>query len=299
MKAQLTFIHTLSALHAGVGQGAGVIDLPIAREKATGIPYLPGSSLKGTIRTRSLTQIGEQATSRLFGTSDVQDEIGASSLVQFSDQRLLLLPIRSLAGTFAWVTSPFILARLQRDCTHLQIPGPSKNIPVVEDLDHCLIPDEKSALKLQVQNHNSKIYLEDLDLQAQPDPELNRWAQWLGQCIFSKDSYWLNTFSRHLCLVHDDLFSFLLTTGTEITARIRLQDDTKTVVKGGLWYEETLPAESILSGVVTAAPLQKYALTQDEIMQEVNKLIQTPLQLGGKATVGHGLCRVLMSGEDN
>ena len=31
MKAQLTFIHTLSALHAGVGQGAGVIDLPIAR----------------------------------------------------------------------------------------------------------------------------------------------------------------------------------------------------------------------------------------------------------------------------
>ena len=63
--------------------------------------------------------------------------------------------------------------------------------------------------------------------------------------------------------------------------------------------KETLPAESLLSGVVTAAPLQKYALIQDEIMQEVNKLIQTPLQLGGKATVGHGLCRVFMSGEDN
>src|SRR6202035_242694 len=108
MKAQLPFIHALSALHAGIGQGAGVIDLPIAREKATGIPYLPGSSLKGSIRTRSLTNNGEQTTSHLFGTNEVQDENSTSSLVQFSDQRLLLLPIRSLAGTFAWVTSPFI-----------------------------------------------------------------------------------------------------------------------------------------------------------------------------------------------
>ena len=41
----LLFLHALSPLHAGTGQGIGAIDLPIAREKATGIPYLPGSSL--------------------------------------------------------------------------------------------------------------------------------------------------------------------------------------------------------------------------------------------------------------
>jgi len=50
MTAQLTFVHALSPLHAGIGQGAGVIDLPIAREKATGIPFLPGSSLKGALK---------------------------------------------------------------------------------------------------------------------------------------------------------------------------------------------------------------------------------------------------------
>ena len=48
----LSFVHALSPLHAGTGQGAGIIDLPIAREKATGLPYLPGSSLKGTLRAR-------------------------------------------------------------------------------------------------------------------------------------------------------------------------------------------------------------------------------------------------------
>ena len=49
----LVFLHALSPLHAGTGQGIGAIDLPIAREKATGIPYLPGSSLKGVLRDRA------------------------------------------------------------------------------------------------------------------------------------------------------------------------------------------------------------------------------------------------------
>ncbi|WP_298819062.1 RAMP superfamily CRISPR-associated protein [Chloroflexus sp.] len=49
----LYFLHALSPLHAGTGQGSGVIDLPIAREKATGIPYLPGSSVKGVLRDKS------------------------------------------------------------------------------------------------------------------------------------------------------------------------------------------------------------------------------------------------------
>jgi CRISPR/Cas system CMR subunit Cmr4 (Cas7 group RAMP superfamily) len=34
---------------------------------------------------------------------------------QFADARLLLLPVRSLAGTFAWVTSPYVLRRFARD----------------------------------------------------------------------------------------------------------------------------------------------------------------------------------------
>ena len=50
-ESRLTFIHALSPLHAGTGQGVGVIDLPIAREKATNLPFLPGSTLKGCCRS--------------------------------------------------------------------------------------------------------------------------------------------------------------------------------------------------------------------------------------------------------
>ena len=64
MNARLTFIQALSSLHPGTGQGAGVIDLPVAREAATGIPYLPGSSLKGVLRD----QCGDDAQcEQLFG----------------------------------------------------------------------------------------------------------------------------------------------------------------------------------------------------------------------------------------
>src|ERR1051326_4223823 len=103
MNAQLLFIHALSPLHAGTGQGVGVIDLPIARETATGLPYLPGSSIKGTLRDSG--EINEDERQVIFGppTEYAGDNAGSA---QFADARLLLLPVRSLAGTFAWVTSP-------------------------------------------------------------------------------------------------------------------------------------------------------------------------------------------------
>ena len=56
MKARLAFVHALSPLHAGTGQGVGVIDLPIAREKHR-YPYLPGSSFKVCCGTHVATGV--------------------------------------------------------------------------------------------------------------------------------------------------------------------------------------------------------------------------------------------------
>src|SRR2546430_8961306 len=104
----LTFIHALSPLHAGTGQGVGVIDLPIAREKATNLPYLPGSTLKGSMRDECEGNAQTKPNCEtLFGKANpVSDSAYAGSAI-FTDQRLLCLPVRSLLGTFAWVTSPF------------------------------------------------------------------------------------------------------------------------------------------------------------------------------------------------
>jgi len=44
MESKAYVLHALSPLHAGTGHAADVIDLPIARMKATGIPIVLGSA---------------------------------------------------------------------------------------------------------------------------------------------------------------------------------------------------------------------------------------------------------------
>ena len=50
MQVRIFHLQNLSALHVGTGQGVGIVDLPIARSKATNLPVVPGSGLKGILR---------------------------------------------------------------------------------------------------------------------------------------------------------------------------------------------------------------------------------------------------------
>lgn len=288
MHSKLLVIHALTPLQPGTGQGLGVIDLPIAREVATGLPYLPGSSFKGVLRDRCGNN-GDCA--KLFGpeTDNASDHAG---MVQFTDMRLLLLPVRSLAGTFAWVTSPFVLHRFVRDCQMAGLTPPTA--PSISDIERTAVTPN-SALFIE----QNEVVLEDLLLKQETTANLsgdNGWASFLADHLFPGDTGWQETLKTHLCLVHDDALSFLLETATEVVARIRLQDESKTVAKGGLWYEEMLPAETILTGLTVAQQIHKTGLTPAEALTKVGKLLTPPIfQFGGNATIGRGLCRLVMS----
>ncbi len=302
MVARLTFVHALSPLHAGTGQGAGIIDLPIAREKATGLPFLPGSSLKGTLRASCSTP---EECKQIFGpdASEIETNSNHASSIQFSDLHLLFLPIRSLAGTFAWVTSPYVLHRLVRDIRDAGITPPAADIPDIQKIDTCaittVVPENKasseSKIKIEVKDA-PKVYLEDLELDAQPLEAVSIWAMWIGKYVFPDDRIWQHMLVERLCIVHDDVFNFMIDTATEITARIKLKEDAKTVQEGGLWYEEALPTETILSGIALATPTQASKISADTVFKVLDRLTEKPLQFGGNATVGRGLCRVQFAG---
>ena len=288
MDAKLLFLHALSPLHAGTGQGVGVIDLPIAREKATGIPYVPGSSLKGVLRDACTDK---DLRERVFGPDTGNADEYAGS-IQLSDFRLLLLPVRSLAGTFGWITSPLLLRRLVRDVAMCQGLRPPTAVPdLAKGQTTCAVSDQDCALLMNV-GKSDQVVLEDLLLTAEKSADVALWAGWLGEHLFKADGYWQGALRSRLCIVHDDVLNFLLETATEVTARIRLEADKKTVAQGALWYEEALPAETVLSGLVVAAEVKS---KKDEIFKTIEKLTQTPLQVGGKATVGRGLCRVRLA----
>lgn len=280
MQAKLVFLHALSPLHAGTGQGVGAIDLPIAREKGTEIPIVPGSSLKGVLRDAcAALHPNADICTRIFGpdTDRAHEHAGA---VILTDLRLVALPVRSLAGVFAWVSSPFLLQRLARDA---QLAGHS-GLPVkpsLADRETAWI-SSNSALTL-----GNEVILEDVKLTVQP--QADAWADWLAPKVFT-EAEWQADFKARFCIVHDDVMTYLLQVGTEVTARIRLEDDKKTVASGALWYEEALPAESILAGLVAAQPNGK--AQPAEVFQVIGQVAGHPLQVGGNATVGQGLCRL-------
>lgn len=87
----------------------------------------------------------------------------------------------------------------------------------------------------------------------------------------------------------DDVLSFLLEIGTEVTARIRIKDDSKTVIDGALWYEEALPTETILSSLVVASNVRA---KPHEVFDALDQISKQTIQFGGSATVGRGLCQI-------
>lgn len=285
MTPAMLFVHALTPLHAGTGQGIGVIDLPIARERATNLPYLPGSSLKGALRAAC-----EDAASvvRLFGpdTQKAKDHAGALTV---SDQSLLLFPVRSLVGTYALATCPWVLRRFIRDARSI-------GLMEVPELPTCGMDEAKLAQGSRL-IWQQKIVLEDLDLTAAVDPAVSNWADWLGQQLYPGDSDQAGALKEHLAVLPDDTFDYLVDQATEVVARIKLLDETKTVQKGGLWYEESLPAESILSGLVLAEKVKQGGQVAEPatVLDEARGLVEKigTMQLGGKATVGRGLCRLV------
>lgn len=295
MNSKLTFIHVLSPLHAGTGQGIGVIDLPIAREKATNLPYLPGSTLKGTLRDELKD---EDLRETIFGPEKVDNDSAYSGSIVFTDQKLLCLPVRSLLGTFAWVTSPYILERFKRDCSaakSLLTDSVAKNSCfVIANPENPEIPKNVNKMKVKKDNREiEQVILEDLDLTVQPDAKVNAddWANFLAPKIFPQNNIWQTYFKERFCIVSDDVMNFLAETATEVIARNVLNDETKT--SDNLWYEESLPTETILSGLLLQVK------GNGQCMQALKDITKDAIQLGGSMTVGRGLCQMIIDGGAN
>ncbi len=242
---KMYWLHCLSPLQVGSGEGAGYIDNPIMREKVTGWPFVPGSSVKGVIADRHGAGDEEKRNKcnllkTAFGSGG-DDQANAGALI-FSDAHLICLPARSLYGTFAWITSPLVLQRLKRDWSQLSLPL----LDTLNDENNILITSS-SILQLK-----EKVFLEDLDLDVGDDKDkVTRLATCLAQVIWSgTDTEWRMLFQQRFAVVSDAVFDFLTQTATQIDTRIRICPEQKTVAPGALWTEESLPAESILAGVV-------------------------------------------------
>ena len=278
------WIHALTPVHLGAGRGLGYIDMPIAREKVTNWPYIPGSSVKGVIADywnaseENRKKEEHKDLKAAFGiTSDEND--GAAGALIFTDANILCLPIRSFYGTFAWITSPFCLKRMNMN---INIPDFSANIDAFVTDNSILTESE------------NKIYLEDLDINAQKNNNVTKIADEISKSVFAENPDWQNIFKARFAVVSDDIFTFLCEAGTEVSAHIRINQDTGIVQDGALWYEEALPVETILTGQVWCEKVfvKSSVLSNKDLLDHFCNGVLN-IQIGGKASTGKGQVRCI------
>ncbi len=291
VNTRMYWIHAITPLHVGSGRGVGFIDLPIMREKVTGWPLVPGSSVKGVMREHFVREDKDNdLINAAFGKPDDDkgNKSNAGALV-LSDARIVCLPVRSLYGTFAFAACPLVLERLKRD---FDSAGHNSGPIEMSFEDDEVVVTTGSKIE-----RNGNVLLEDLDFSIiSDDGETNEWAELLAEFLFPNDAAWQGIFKERFMILSNNCFSFLSETGTEVNARIKIDQEKKIVVEGALWYEESLPSETILAGIVWCdRDYSGKGVSQETIFGEFCPNEAINLQIGGKATVGKGRVRCLFT----
>jgi len=237
-------------------------------------------------RRKAAKELGLEA---VFGpeSEEASEHAGALSPC---DARLLLLPVRSLAGVFAWVTSANVLARFQRDAATARV---ALNWQIKS-------PDEHKALVAPGSQAvaDGKIVLEEFSYEAQTEAVVQTIGEWLASHALPPDAeykYWRDKLPRSLVVLPENDFRDFALYATEVVTRVRLDNEKKTVESGALWTEESLPADTLLYAPLYATRPRKKAdglETGADVLNFIHNLGLRQVQLGGDETVGRGLVTV-------
>ena len=287
MQYALLGLSAETSIHAGTGRSTGVVDLPIMRESHTNWPCVYGSAVKGALRGLAQDQVLSQAMSsddlvHVFGpdTQNASDHAGALSV---GDARLLLLPVRSLSSHFKWVTCPALLRRVAAD---------ARRLGLTDAVDYAgPLPTDEQAIVPEASQKQQ--FLEEFCFE-QKAVDLSKLQGWLAR--FGAEGFGA-ALQAQLAIVSDDMFAHLATFATPVTPHIAIDNARKAVKVGALWYEETLPPETVLYLALAANPSRQRgsSVGAAQVLQKALGLFgpERPyLQLGGNETVGMGWCRV-------
>lgn len=271
MQTRILYLFTRTPLHVGAGASVGAIDQPVQRERHTGFPVIPGSSIKGVLRDHIFPGAEEGKhpdADKFFGKGSKGTDASAGHL-SFGEARLVAFPVRSAKGAFALAVSPLTLRRLARDA------GWDIKVPEMPADMHCL-----AGSKIVVPG-KSAVVLEEYRFQVGGDfpPD---WEQQLTGLL--TDAVLGGAAGRFVLLSDGDLSHFAVN-ACQVNQHVRIDDQTGTADGGGLFNEETVPSEALFYAALTR-------LRGDGASNPVFDKLATEqlVQFGGDGTTGLGFC---------
>lgn len=298
----MLFLYAEAPIHPGAGSGVGYIDLPVQRERFTNLPIFQASGLKGSMRDYFESQDSEHEDEILetFGPKAGPGASEHAGALGVGEAKLLLFPVRSLYGVFAYITCPIVLQRFKRDLelvnpavwpAGVSIPEPEREgILVISTKDN-----NKTIIAQETEEGELRAVFDEFSFKAQPDENVRSIAEFIRERIFpttGEYNTWKEGLPNRFAIVPDNVFVDFTRLAAEVVTRNKIDDTTGTVEEGGLWTEEYLPSETVLYSVILATkPFKGNPTLSDAsaVINFVKELDNKRFQIGGNQTIGQGI----------
>lgn len=295
----MLMIYCLTPIHMGAGQSVSHIDNIVQRERITGFPTLWSSGLKGVLREFSSRKLPKEEVDRIFGPQDGQEY---ASTISITDAKLLLFPVRSLRGIFAYTTCPMIITRLLHELRSIGVNTIEKQnskidlTKLTESLvkqkidEEYIITTEKSEIVIDL-NNSKKVGLEEFvfNVYNQGNNQLNisdvveLIKKYLpSDQLISSDGFLASRFA----ILKDDVFRDLTSYAVEVRTRIKIDQSTGTVQEGALFTEEFIPSETVF---------YSFVFMKEKIESVINSFNDKVLQFGADETLGKGIAKIKLT----
>ena len=314
----------LDPIHVGTGGARiGRVDLTIAREPATRLPKIPGSSLAGVYRTyvamaetetNSNRQVNGKAwpyyphcaglgqargdylghcgqpdcpVCTVFGFARGKDQAGGfAGLAAFSDAQVLLFPVPTRKAPF-WVTCPMALRQADLEVTN-----------VVEN-----------AVYLK-QASDNKLNLGWLFL------DVRQYSQFDSVKNMLQNLNVPNYIHDRLAFLPDHLFIHVVNSNLEVRTSVSINPETGAAEEGALFSYEALPRATVLVWEIIAKNPTHFRVGGQDVNvtwhngkmddpDKVHQVVQKAhpylkhLGIGGMGTRGMGRLKVLCSKQED
>jgi CRISPR-associated protein Cmr4 len=285
MKQKILYIFTRTPLHVGAGSSVGAIDQPIVRERHTGFPVIPGSSIKGVLRdTATRDEETKDDVDAIFGEGfGTGSEHFSAGRVSFAEAKLLAFPIRSAKGGFAFATCPLALERFLRECggnSPLKVPDEPEEMNCVAGSAITITRNGQTGVVLEEYRFNR--------VQGEAGKFPADWEKALLELL--DDPVWQAGKDRFVLLSNGD-FAHFAKNACEVSQHVGIDPQKGTAKKGALFNLEAVPAETLFF-----APVTRTARATDELDKLAELFGRKPLlQFGGDGTTGLGFCSVKLA----
>lgn len=266
------YLYSLAPIHCG-GEGDLGNILEIAREVHTNFPYIPGSSLRGSLRDE-VNQLDANAANALFGKElDSSGQMGVHQ-VWFGDARLLWVPMRTMASgnrdVFTWVSCHSLI----------------RDHALIANLSGAIFPDHPVGTQpgnYTVADAQVQVYSLD-NAQKQAIALAGNWPTALSSSVKS-------TWEKSLIVLPDADFQVLMEHSLWTQIRNKIQDQLNQATPEGsaevFWTDICIPRDTILYYSWGYSLLKNNPVTanQHDLLISVAEGL---IQVGGQANVGRG-----------